>query len=96
MSTITFTDRQRQLARQALGLNYRMVSYRNRHFLYPGSVIHSVWLDMVAMGAAQRSDHPSGMDHFSLTHAGAEAALEWGESLCPEDFPPLAAEMANG
>jgi len=48
------------------------------------------------MAEAGLADHgvlhtPAGFKHqmrrFWLTRAGAEAALDPGETLCPEDFP---------
>jgi len=79
---------QRRLARHALGLpnRYRR-SYRNR-FLSGGEC--SDWRAMEAAGHAE-SGKPDehGRIWFWLTRAGAEAALDPGERLCREDFPPL-------
>lgn len=87
---------QRHLARHALGLPalpgdaLRRTSYRNRYFTTLHSEFGRHWNDMVGKGWAEMHQlHPrTGMAHFSLTCAGAELALEPGESLCPEDFPP--------
>lgn len=75
-----------RLARHALGLpNDRRQSYRNR-FLAGGE--HAEWRAMEAAGLAEAdTTGGKGMTWFWLTREGAEAALEPGESLCPEDFP---------
>lgn len=82
------TPRQRELARHALGLpNKARQSYRNR--FYAGGQ-HAEWRAMEAAGLAEADTTPAatGMTWFWLTRAGAEAALETGERLCREDFPP--------
>lgn len=88
----TLTPEQRDLARHALGLpNRRRMSYRNRFVTGPGSLDFAAWEAMVASGAATRrpgSVLTGGYDLFMLTRAGAEAALESGECLNPEDFTP--------
>jgi hypothetical protein len=85
------TDRQRELARHALGLpNQRRTSYRNRFCTGPGCTDYDNWCEMVEKGFARRragSVLTGGDDLFSLTRAGAEVVLMPGETLCPEDFP---------
>ncbi len=85
------SDRELYLARSALGLQFRDVkrSYRNRYFIFDGSDDFDVWRGMVDRGLAEGDiqTHPK-LSEFWLTRAGAEAALEKGESLCREDFPP--------
>lgn len=88
---LVMTPEQRHLARHALGLpTDRKRSFRNRYFSYPGTPHDADWLAMVAAGEAEvelASDSGEKMNFFCLTRKGAEAALERGEKLCPEDFP---------
>lgn len=85
--SVTLTPSERDLARHALGLpNSRRRSYRNRYFAPPGSESHVIWSALVARGLAEMSRRPRN-DFFCLTRVGAEAALEPGETLDPEDFP---------
>jgi hypothetical protein len=47
-----------------------------------------IWLGMRARGLAEIEPQPWSLcDFFYLTHAGALAALEEGETLDEEDFP---------
>lgn len=83
------TNKQKKLARHALGLpNKAKKSYRN-HFVCAESDPH--WSDLVANGMATMRPAASvpfgGSAIFYLTEAGAKAALEGREKLCPEDFP---------
>ena len=82
---MTLSPEQRRLARHALGLrDGQRKSYRN-HFAAPeGSKSHGDWVEMVTVGIARGAGHP---DCFKLTRAGADAALDAGETLCGEDFP---------
>lgn len=84
------TPRQRKLARHALGLpNRNRQTYRNR-FLAGGE--HADWRAMEAAGLAEAdTTGGAGLTWFWLTRAGAETALDEGERLCSEDFPPEAA-----
>lgn len=86
------TPRQKELARHALGLDgTRKQSYRNRFFAGPGHDDFEEWCAMVLDGYARGREPDPGHrpDHaFWLTYKGAEAAVERGERLCPEDFPP--------
>lgn len=78
---------ERDRARHALGLpNSRRRSYRNRYFASPGGESHAIWSALVARGLADTSRAPRN-DFFCLTRVGAEAALDDGETLDPEDFP---------
>jgi hypothetical protein len=84
------TPKQKQLARNALGLpNERKQSYRNRFVLGNGSTNPNrpAWKKMVSYGHAIRSTLCDGQTVFLLTHVGAKTALNRGETLCPEDFP---------
>ncbi len=85
------TPRQRELARHALGLNgERKSSYRNRFVAGPGHDDHPEWMRLCRKGAAERRTARAvlgGSDLFWLTRQGAEAALNAGETLDPEDFP---------
>lgn len=84
------THDQRRLARSALGLNSgneTRLSYRNR-FLAAGANL-KIWQDMARAGLARSGLVTELGTWFHLTRAGAQAALDEGERLCPEDFPPL-------
>lgn len=85
------TPGQKRLARHALGLpNDERRSYRNRFYVSPHGGDFLRWVEIVNAGRAVH--HPSNagaLDLFCLTRTGAEAALEPGETLCPEDFPPF-------
>lgn len=89
---------QRELARHALGLPTRGGrSYRNSFVAGPDHDDYVHWLAMVADGNAVRyaGRQLFGWDDlFRLTPTGAEAALDPGEKLCPDDFPHV--ERANG
>jgi len=81
------THRQRELARNALGLpNEMSKSYRNIYVAGRGAS-RSDWEAMVKSGLAVCDPPtPRGFVWFYLTRAGAELALNRGESLCSEDF----------
>lgn len=87
------TQRQKELARHALGLavhhqNWGGKSFRN-YFLAAGDTEEeTLWRSMVAGGAAISGKRRMLGVPFALTRAGAELALNPGESLDPEDFPP--------
>lgn len=85
------TPAQIAIARHALGLpNRNKMSFRNRFCAGPGHTDHPKWDAMVRAGAAKVMRNAGGLggqDTFSMTLAGAKAALEAGETLCPEDFP---------
>lgn len=81
---------QRELARHALGLPSKSKrSYRN-HFVIGED--DPDWTEMVAMGWATMRKAETlpfgGSACFYLTEVGARLALNKGEKLCPEDFPP--------
>ena len=81
------TPAERHLGRHALGLGgRRRVSWRNHYVC--GT--HVDWERLVRSGLAtvRRSSEPAGLHTYRLTRAGAEAALEPGEGLDPQDFPP--------
>jgi hypothetical protein len=88
---------QRALARHALGLpNARRCSYRN-HYVIDGGPDHERWTALVDAGDARRrpgSQMSGGMDCFWLTRQGAVKALNKGERLDLEDFPPPPASPA--
>ncbi|MDZ4393785.1 hypothetical protein [Cypionkella sp.] len=85
------TPAQIALARNALGLpNPQNRSYRNRYCAGKGHPDHAKWKAMVAAGLAtvrQNEGGLGGQDTFSLTVAGATAALQKGETLSAEGFP---------
>lgn len=86
------TPEQIRLARHALGLpnNYRR-SYRNRFCANNRSGDYAEWRAMTDAGMALRLPWGwNGGDFFCLTRAGAEAVLQRGEKLDPEDFPTMA------
>lgn len=81
---------QREIARHMLGLpNINRESYRNRYF---ASLGHPAWHalhEMVDIGWMNLEDTKNGREtRFWLTKAGALLALDPGERLDPEDFPP--------
>ena len=92
------TPQQRTLARHALGIDYAKrvrglrTTYRNRFFAAPGSTNHALWMNMCAAGLATHTSgnrqYAGNADLFCLTSAGAAMALNPGERLCTEDFPP--------
>lgn len=88
------TPAQKELARHALGLpNKQRTSNRNRFVTGPGpgNTDHAEWMAMVEAGEAGRRDGSTlpfgGDDMFWLTPAGAEAARNPREKLCPRSFP---------
>lgn len=87
------TDKQRGLARHALGLDgQRRVSYRNHFVAGPGHDDYVDWKGMVEIGAAIRKPGNAltgGDEIFYLTWAGANAAKRKTERLDTEDFPEL-------
>lgn len=82
-------------ARHALGLpNLTNRTYRNRFCAGKGHADHAKWKAMVAAGLAtvrQNEGGLGGQDTFSLTVAGATAALQKGETLSAEGFPEVSA-----
>ena len=85
------TKRQIELARHAVGLpNARNRSYRNAFVAGVEHPDHSDWDAMVDAGSAlvhRNMASMAGNDLFWLTRAGAEEALQPGETLDTEDFP---------
>lgn len=84
------TPLQTKLARHALGLrDDQKRSYRNRYVTGSGGTHYRTWMRMVRDGNAKREAIGTADDKwlFSLTPAGALAAIRKGESLDPEDFP---------
>ena len=89
----TMSERQRDLARHALGLpSIRRSSYRNRYVCSESGPTWSNWMLMELTGLAENDPDFSSNGHvlFSLTRRGAEMALKKGERLNPEDFPARA------
>lgn len=89
------TPAQITLARHALGLpNRANQTYRNRFCAGKGHTDYAKWNALVSAGLATATRGEGGLggqDTFSLTLAGATAALQQGETLCPEDFPEVSA-----
>lgn len=92
---------QYKMARHALGLpNKGRKSYRNRYTAGVLSRAFEAWGALVDAGLATAHPHDidgeqrCGLVTFCLTRAGAEAALERGERLDPEDFPPADREAS--
>jgi hypothetical protein len=82
------TERQRALARHALGFpNNRNTSYRNHFCAGPGHDDYDEWLQMVAEGLAIKQTGPywGGDDMFHLTLKAALLAREPKEHLSRED-----------
>lgn len=85
------TAEQKKLARHALGLvDGNKKSYRNRYRAPLIGDITVAWCEMHDAGYAVcvPTESKSLGPFFYLTEAGARLALEPGETLCPEDFPP--------
>lgn len=84
------TPMQIKLARHALGLpNHMRRSYRNRYYASANGPHYEAWQGLVSAGLAQGERLASGMVYYELNEQGARMALEGGERLCPEDFPPV-------
>jgi hypothetical protein len=82
------SDRQRELARHALGFpNRKNTSYRNHFCAGVGHSDYADWEAMVAQGDAvkQTGPHWGGDDMFHLTLQGALAARNPKEHLSRED-----------
>lgn len=93
------TPTQKKLARHALGLTNPKANgetYRNRFICTPADNYYE-WRILEEAGLATRKPFAAGDIVFMLTRAGAELALDPGESLDPEDFPPAStqSEVAN-
>ncbi len=84
--TAVMSPEERDLARHALGLSKRKRRSWRNHFV---CATDPHWERLVEAGLAtvRRSAEPGGMHTYRLTRDGAEAALEPGDSLDPEDFP---------
>lgn len=90
MPETTLTREEKRLARHALGLggvNTARRSYRNRYVAPWGSPADTAWAAMVGRGIAEIDCAGPAGRCYRLTRAGALAALNSRESLCPEDFP---------
>ena len=82
------TDKQKELARHALGLpNKFNMTYRNHFCVDKGNADYAEWEDLVAKGLATRTSGGQNWvgDFFYLTLDGARAALLSNEHLSPED-----------
>lgn len=82
------TERQRQLARHALGFpNKKKRSYRNHFCAGVGHVDYEDWVAMVTNGDAVKRDGPhwGGDSMFHLTLQGALQARDPKEHLSRED-----------
>ena len=86
---MTLTTEQKDLARHALGLSRdRKTSYRNCFVADPGHDDYAAWRAMVYTGHAihRLRSHVVGGHIFWLTRKGADAALNKGDRLDPEDW----------
>lgn len=91
------TPAQRKMARHALGLeDGRKVSYRNRYFAELGTTHEDGWDEMCRRGLAVRGDNGIAIIGFALTAAGAQEALDPGETLDCEDFPSALSPASRG
>lgn len=83
------TDKQRQMARHALGLpNKRHVTNRDYYCIGEGGDGYAEWMSMVAEGYAVKRQHSSafgGDDIFYLTMIGVRLALEPHEHISRDD-----------
>jgi hypothetical protein len=86
--TSTLTPREKELARSALHFEGKKAQI---DFVYPhyNSDEFDIWWGMEERGLAVSWCRPADDEcaEFCLTHAGALAALEAGETLCEDDFP---------
>lgn len=92
------TPRQKELARHALGLDQPFAkgkSYRNRFFITRNGPDWDDWRKMEIVGHAKKTQMKKAKDGrpaeylFEMTRSGALLALNEGEWLCKEDFPPV-------
>ena len=84
MGLLIMSEKQRDLARQALGLpNDKNRSSRNHAYVSPGTDAHSEWRDLVTKGLATRCEYPlaSGDSMFHLTLEGARRARDPKETI---------------
>lgn len=82
------TDKQRELARHALGLpNKKNTTHRNYFVIGVGSDGHNEWMKLVTQGLAiKRTAEPfAGDDLFYLTMDGARLVLEPKEHISREE-----------
>lgn len=82
------TERQRELARHALGLpNKKNVSYRNHFCIGVGADGHADWESLVSQGLAVKRTSKlwGGDDMFHLTLKGALMARDTKEHISRED-----------
>jgi hypothetical protein len=82
------TEKQKQLARHALGLpNKENTTYRNHYCIGVGGDSYSDWEDLVSKGLAVKRTGPhwGGDDMFYLTLEGARQALGPREHISRED-----------
>lgn len=90
------TDQQRKLARHALGLGDGIKkSYRNRYCAALETEQEREWNVMAIHGFAVRDETQKRTVFFRLTERGARAALDRGETLDPEDFPPDLSQVSQ-
>ena len=87
------TPEQTALARRALGLPNNLArSSRNYASVHPDARAYAPWMEMVEAQLATVEKVGLSGRVFTLTRAGAEAALEPHERLDPADFPPIHAD----
>lgn len=87
------TPTQKHLARGALGLpNPSNRSARNLSAVHPDVPRFADWQAMADADLARSEKCGLQGYLFTLTRAGAEAALEPHERLDPADFPPIGSE----
>ncbi len=82
----------RAVARHALGLpNGAHESYRNFYVCPRAAEAHAGWSELVDGGLAALVRNDRSYIAYALTRAGAELALDPGETLSPESFPEVLA-----
>jgi hypothetical protein len=86
------TEKQRELARHALGLpNKQNTTYRNHFCIDKGSDGYGDWEDLVVRGLAVKAEGGQDWsgDFFYLTWAGAKCALDYKEHIGIEDVKKM-------
>lgn len=84
---LIMSDKQRELARHALGLpNPKNISYRNHFCVPPGGDGYAEWRDLESKGLAVQCEHRlfNGQFLFHLTLEGARRAREPKEKISRE------------
>jgi len=74
MKTMELTEREHDILRHALGLDWARVAYRNNYSATPKSDSYPVCMGLVSKGLMERTaGYTETMVHFMVTDAGREA-----------------------